>query len=118
MFTLDQLKDQKQAAEAELKLTTCKNNKSELLQKIINIDREIKKLNMKLSDLNKGDFVICDGDNGFCHRSKEEIENISYSYCIRTGKKYKVIHLSGDRKFDSRDGAAMNPPLMYYIKIR
>lgn len=69
-----------------------------------------------LKDLEVGDSVWCGGDSGFCRDSIEKVADITFQYDAMTGKKYKVIGLSGGRKFDSMDGNAMNPPLMYYIQ--
>ena len=73
------------------------------------------KTKKKLKDLKVGDKVHCTGDSGFCDSSDEKIKKVTVQYDEHTGKAYNVIWLSGGRKFDSRDGGAMNPPLAYYI---
>lgn len=70
---------------------------------------------MELKDLKVGDKVYCTGDSGFCDSSTEKIKKVTVQYDEHNGKPYNVIWLSGERKFDSRDGGAMNPPLAYYI---
>ncbi len=71
----------------------------------------------QLKDLEIGNTVWCGGDSGFCTEQTETIENITFKFDEDTGEKYKVIHLSNDRLFDSRDGNALTPPLAYYIKL-
>lgn len=61
------------------------------------------------------DKVWCGGDSGFCDSSIETVKEISYKYDENTGVQYSVIHLQGGRKFDSRNGLAINPPMAYYI---
>lgn len=69
-----------------------------------------------LKDLKQGDFVYCTGDSSFCDSSYERVIKVTTQYNEHTGKSYKVIWLSGNRKFDSRTGSAMNSPLAYYIE--
>lgn len=69
----------------------------------------------KLRALVKGDKVCCTGDSSFCQSSTQKIKKLTVKYDEDTGKPYNVIHLAGDRKFDSRTGYAINPPLAYYI---
>jgi hypothetical protein len=73
-------------------------------------------MKIKLKDIKAGDFVYCTGMSGFCHDSTEKVIKVTVQYDPKSGKPFSVIHLSGVRKFDSRDGGAMNPPLAYYIE--
>jgi hypothetical protein len=73
-------------------------------------------MEIELKDIEIGNKVWCGGDSGFCDDDIETVENIKWKYDKNTGEKYKVIILSENRKFDSRTGEAMNPPLMYYIE--
>lgn len=70
---------------------------------------------MNLSQLKVNDKVWCDGDSSFCHLSCETVRMITYQYDEYTGERYKVIWIDGGRKFDGRDGSAMNPPTAYYL---
>lgn len=76
-----------------------------------------KKHDKQLKDLEIGHAVWCGGDSGFCDSGIEKVENITFKFDDETGEKYKVIHLSNDRLFDSRDGYALTPPTAYYLKI-
>ena len=71
---------------------------------------------ISLKDLKKGDKVWCGGNSGFCDSDIEFVEKVSYRHNRKTGEKYKVIHLDEDRKFDSRNGKALNPPTAYCIR--
>ena len=73
------------------------------------------KLKIKLKDLKVGNKVWCGCDSGFCHDSIEKVKKIEWKFSEATGKKYKVIVLSENRKFDSRDGGAITPPMAYYL---
>lgn len=73
-------------------------------------------MKIELKDLEVGDSVWCGGDSGFTTDSIEKVVDITFQFDETTGKKYKVIWLSGNRKFDSMDGNAMTPPTMYYIQ--
>lgn len=68
-----------------------------------------------LTELVTGDKVWCDGDSSFCDGSTDTIKNIKVKYDENTGEPYNIIILSGDRRFDSRNGNALNPPTAYYI---
>jgi hypothetical protein len=70
---------------------------------------------MNLSTIKVGDIVTCKGDSSFCQSSKEKVIKITIQYDKHTGIPYNVIHLSGNRKFDSRSGSAITPPLAYYV---
>lgn len=70
---------------------------------------------MKLTDLKVNDKVFCDGYTSFCTPTWETVRKITYQFDEKTGEKYKVIWVDGGRKFDSRDGSAMNSPTMYYL---
>lgn len=72
-------------------------------------------MKIELKDLEVGNKVWCGGDSGFCYNDIETVEKIQFKFDEDTGEKYKVIVLSGDRKFDSRNGNALNPPLAYYL---
>jgi F0F1-type ATP synthase gamma subunit len=80
-------------------------------------EKEDKKNMNKLKELKIGDSVFCTGDSGFCSYSYEKIKKIEYQYDEKTGKKYKVICLSNNHKFDSRNGLAITEPTGYYIKV-
>jgi len=69
-----------------------------------------------LKELVAGDKVWCGGDSSFCHDDIENIVDIKVKYDKNTGEPYNVIILSENRKFDTRNGWALNPPLAYYIK--
>ena len=69
---------------------------------------------VKVSNLNVGDKVYHDGNSGFCHMSICEITKVSYKWEEDTGEKYKVLHID-EKKFDARNGYAINPPLAYFI---
>ena len=69
----------------------------------------------ELEDLKVGDIVYCTGDSGFCDSSYEKIKKIKKRFDNKTGDPYQVIVLSGNRRFDGRDGHAINPPYAYYI---
>ncbi|MBK7362632.1 MAG: hypothetical protein IPJ01_10090 [Micavibrio sp.] len=71
-------------------------------------------MKIKLVDIKKGDLVYCTGDSGFCDSETEKVTKVTILYDEDNGKPYNVIWL-GDRKFDSRNGGAMNPPTAYYI---
>lgn len=71
---------------------------------------------IRLKDLSEGDEVWCGGNSGFCTSSIEKIKKIEFLYDEKTGEKYKVIVIKGKRKFDSRDGRALNPPLAYFVE--
>ena len=62
-----------------------------------------------------GDSVWCGGDSSFCDNSTDKIENIIVQYDNNNGEPYNVIILSGNRRFDSRNGQALTPPMAYYI---
>jgi hypothetical protein len=68
-----------------------------------------------IADLEAGDKVNCGCSSGFCHDSIEVIKKTSFKYDENTGENYKVIHLSENRRFDSRNGEALNPPTAYTI---
>jgi hypothetical protein len=70
-----------------------------------------------LAQLVKGDKVYCDGNSGFCDPSFERVKKTTFQFDEKSGKKYKVIWLSGERKFDSRDGSPMTPPLAYFLTM-
>jgi hypothetical protein len=72
-------------------------------------------MKIKLKDLETGKKVWCGCDSGFCQENIEEVEKIEWKFDEDTGEKYKVIMLSGGRKFDSRNGTAMNSPAAYYL---
>jgi hypothetical protein len=72
---------------------------------------------MKLKDLGRGNVVYCAGNSGFCHNSTEVIQKVSFKFDEDTGERYKVIHLSGERLFDSRTGRAITPPTAYTISV-
>lgn len=69
----------------------------------------------ELKDLEVGNKVWCGGDSGFCRSDIEKVEKIEWKFDEDTGEKYKVIVLSGSRKFDSRNGVAITPPKAYYL---
>jgi hypothetical protein len=69
----------------------------------------------ELKDLEVGDKVWCGGNSGFCHDGIEQVDKIKRKFDKHTGEKYKVIILSGGRKFDSRNGRPMTPPTAYYL---
>lgn len=62
-----------------------------------------------------GDFVYCTGSSSFCDSSNEKVLRVTIKYDENSGCPYNVIHLDGDRMFDSRNGNALNPPLAYFI---
>lgn len=72
-------------------------------------------MKIQLDKLKEGDFVYCTGDSGFCTDSTEKVTKVSIQYDSKTGKPFSVIRLSEGRKFDARDGGAMNPPFAYYL---
>jgi hypothetical protein len=63
-----------------------------------------------------GDKVWCGGDGGFCHTSTETILIITHKYDEDTGERYPIIHISGNRQFDGRNGMPKNEPWAYYIR--
>lgn len=73
-------------------------------------------MKIDLKNIEYGNKVWCGGDSGFCDSDIEVVIDISFKYDENTGCKYKVIHLSGDRLFDSRDGKAVTSPKAYYLK--
>lgn len=70
---------------------------------------------IELRNVKENDFVYCTGDSGFCDPSVEKVKKVTTQYDESDGKPYNVIWLSGDRKFDARNGYAMNPPTAYYL---
>lgn len=72
-------------------------------------------MKIELKNIKAGDFVYCTGDSGFCDPSDEVVKKVTTQYDENSGKPYNIIHLSGGRKFDSRSGNAINPPLSYYL---
>ena len=74
-------------------------------------EEELKK-NLPL--VRKGDRVYADGMGGFIHPEWKVVTNVTTQYNQKTGKPYKVIHC-GSHQFDSRNGAALTPPMAYYI---
>lgn len=70
-----------------------------------------------LKYLKKGDRVYCSGHNGFSDPYYDEVSKVKEEFDKRTGVKYNAIFLKGGGKFDSRDGKALKPPFVYYIKI-
>jgi hypothetical protein len=70
----------------------------------------------ELKDLQAGDRVWCGGNSGFCDNGIETVRRIDWKFDEDTGEKYKVIILSGGRKFDSRNGKPITPPTAYFIK--
>lgn len=72
-------------------------------------------MKIQLEDLDVGNKVWCGGDSGFCHNSIENVAEIDWKFDEDTGEKYKVVVLSGGRKYDSRSGNPMTPPLAYYL---
>jgi len=70
---------------------------------------------IELIDLQAGNMVWCGCNSGFCDDGIEKVQSIEYKYDEDTGEKYKVIILSGNRKFDSRSGKALTPPTAYSI---
>jgi hypothetical protein len=74
------------------------------------------KIKNRLTELEAGDEVWCGGSSGFCDDSIEKIVKTTQKYDENSGEPYKVIWLSGGRKFDSRDGFALTPPLAYHIE--
>lgn len=73
-------------------------------------------MKIELNDLEKGNKVWCGGNSGFCYDSIEKVVGVSYKFDKNTGVKYKVIHLSSERHFDSRNGQALTPPTAYYLQ--
>lgn len=73
-------------------------------------------MKIELKDLEVGNKVWCGGDSGFCHDDIETVEKIDWQFDEKTSEKYKVIILSGNRKFDSRDGYAITAPTAYYLQ--
>lgn len=76
---------------------------------------KLKKMEIELKNLEAGNKVWCGGDSGFCHDDIEKVEKVDYKFDKDTGEKYKIIILSDDRKFDSRNGKALTPPTAYYL---
>lgn len=72
-------------------------------------------MKIELKDLEVGNKVWCGGDSGFCRDGIVKVDKIDWKFDKDTGEKYKVIVLSGGRKFDSRDGSPMTPPKAYYL---
>ena len=72
-------------------------------------------MKIKLKDLQIGDKVWCGGDSGFCRDDIEKVKKIEWKFDSETGEKYKVIVLSGNRKYDSRNGWAITSPKAYYL---
>jgi hypothetical protein len=70
----------------------------------------------KLTEVVTDDLVWCGGDSGFCQDDIEKVVDVIVKYDENTGIPYNVIILNGDRRFDSRNGVALNPPTAYYIK--
>jgi hypothetical protein len=70
---------------------------------------------MMLKDIAVGDKVKYQCYSGFGDSGVEVIEKISIQYDENIGEAYNVVWLSGGRKFDARDGSAINPPMAYYI---
>lgn len=72
-------------------------------------------MKIEIKDLVEGNKVWCGGNSGFCDNDVEEVKGIEFKFDEDTGEKYKVIILSGGRKFDSRTGEAMTPPTAYFL---
>ena len=72
-------------------------------------------MKIELKNLEVGNKVWCGGDSGFCYSDIEKVKRIEWKFDEDTGEKYKVIILSGSRKFDSRNGGAITPPKAYYL---
>lgn len=72
-------------------------------------------MKIELKDLEIGNKVWCGGDSGFCHDDIETVANIEWQFDRKTGEKFKVIILRGNREFDSRSGAAITAPTAYYL---
>lgn len=73
-------------------------------------------MEIQLKKIKAGDFVYCTGDSGFCDPSTEKVKKVTVQYDQKNGKPYNVIWLAEGRKFDSRDGGAMNSPTSYYLE--
>ena len=64
-----------------------------------------------------GEKVWVLGWSGFCGPDEQEVVvAVDIRYDNITGKKYKEYVLSGERRFDGRDGHAITPPLAYSIQ--
>lgn len=69
-----------------------------------------------LKDLQTNSIVYYNSDNGPHTSSMERVIGIILYYDKKTKETYKVIVLSKNRQFDSRNGKAITPPLSYNIK--
>jgi len=80
-------------------------------------DNRVKNNDMKieLKDVNKGNKVWCGCNSGFCDDSIQQVKEILFKFDEDTGEQYKVIVLSEDHRFDSRNGKAITPPIAYCI---
>lgn len=72
-------------------------------------------MKIEIENIKAGDLVFCTGDSSFCDPLIEKVENVTVQYGEHDGKPYNVIWLSGGRKYDARNGKAMNPPTAYYL---
>lgn len=70
---------------------------------------------IKLKDLEKGDYVWCGGDSGFCNSAARKVSRIMWRFNEKTGEKYKVVVVDG-QKFDCRNGKPLEPPTAYRIE--
>lgn len=77
---------------------------------------------MEYSKLKKGDVVYIDVYDGFTHATEQEVIGYEYRFDEHTGIRYKVLLLGSSRddpsdcqRYDSRTGAAIDPPLGYGI---
>jgi hypothetical protein len=90
------------------------SNNLKILEVVGNIFEGVPKEN-KPKELQIGDEVTVQGQSSFCSTSKSKITDIQTKYDENTGVPYKV-YITGDHRFDGRNGWALNPPTAYYIK--
>jgi hypothetical protein len=72
---------------------------------------------MDLKNRKKGDLVLvgCDSSMGTSGCGPEEVISTSIKHDTDTGVAYTVLHLSGGRTFDARDGNPIDGPSAYYL---
>ena len=63
-----------------------------------------------------GDYVLTDGDSGFCTASYKKITGIETRYDNMTGQPYSVV-VCGDNIYRMDNGCAETPPTRYYIAM-
>ena len=64
-----------------------------------------------------GDTVLVIDMHGNYEDTEEECVDITSEYDSFTKRTFEIIHIEGDREFDSRTGEAITPPLNYRIEV-